>query len=175
MATLGSAASVAEAFQQALAILSGAGSDVEKTYQQGKRRTLADIAMQSINAGMGNTLNMPSAGVAYDEANRAQTNLATANAKVGVLTGLGQTAAGMYGTNVGANTAKEQAKLGYSASVYGTQQQAQTAARQTAANVAMNASNQALQKYIAGLEMKYRYSAPAASSDESSGFQTLAW
>jgi hypothetical protein len=166
---------VSDAFQQALAALSGANSDVEKTYQQGKRRTLADIMMQSVNTGMANTLNMPAAGVAYDEANRPATNLAVANARAGILTGLGQTAAGMYGTNVQANTAEQQAKLGYAANVYGTQTQARTAASQTAANLSTNASSQALQKYIADLETKYRYGSSGASSGGSSGFDTLSW
>ena len=87
-------------FQQALNSLTG---EAEKTYQQGKRRTLTDIAMQSINSGMANTLNMPAAGVAYDEANRAATNLALGREKAGLFTGLGQIAAGMYGQNLEAS------------------------------------------------------------------------
>ncbi|MBE3045973.1 hypothetical protein IMZ48_26225 [Candidatus Bathyarchaeota archaeon] len=144
-------ASVSEPFQQALAALSGTGSDVEKMYQSGKRRTLSDIAMQSINAGMGNTLNMPAAGVAYDEANRAPTNLAAANAKVGVLTGLGQTAAGIYGTNVGAETSR-----------YGISTQAGTAASGQQLDYNATMSGQALSKYLAELELKYKYADTSA-------------
>ena len=99
-------------------------------YQQGKRRTLADIAMQSVNAGMANTLNMPAAGIAYDEANRAQTNLALGTQKAGILTGLGQTAAGMYGQNLGAQTQRYGIDVGASS----------------------DAASRALQQYIANLQ-----------------------
>jgi hypothetical protein len=88
-------------FREALAGLTG---ETEKMYQSGKRRTLSDIAMQSVNAGMANTLNMPAAGIAYDEANRAQTNLGLASKRADILTGLGGVAAGMYGQNLGAQT-----------------------------------------------------------------------
>lgn len=113
-------------YDKALASLS---EDTEKMYQQGKRRTLSDIAMQSMNAGMANTLNMPAAGVAYDEANRAQTNLALGEAQAGILTGLGQTAAGMYGTNLSAQTQKYGIDVG----------------------AASDAASRALQQYIAQL------------------------
>ncbi|MEN6534530.1 MAG: hypothetical protein ABFD89_12760 [Bryobacteraceae bacterium] len=117
---------ISGSYQKALDSLTG---DTEKLYQQGKRRTLSDIAMQSVNSGMANTLNMPAAGIAYDEANRASTNLALGQAKAGVLQNLGQTAAGVYGTNVGAQTQKYGIDVG----------------------AASDASAQALQKYIAQL------------------------
>ena len=113
-------------FDKALAGLTG---DAEKMYQQGKRRTLADIAMQSVNSGMANTLNMPAAGVAYDEANRAQTNLALGAQKASILTGLGQTAAGVYGQNLGAQTQRYGVDVG----------------------AASDAAQRALQQYIAQL------------------------
>jgi hypothetical protein len=125
-------------FREALAGLSG---DTETMYQQGKRKTLADIAMQSVNSGMANTLNMPAAGVAYDEANRAQTNLALGTQRANILTGLGQTAAGMYGTNVGADTSLQTAQIGANTSL----SNAATAAR-------TDYAQQALQRYIAQLQ-----------------------
>ena len=114
-------------FDKALKSLTG---DTEQMYQQGKRRTLADIAMQGVNAGMANTLNMPAAGIAYDEANRAQTNLALGTQKAGILTGLGQTAAGMYGQNLGAQTQRYGIDVGASS----------------------DAASRALQQYIANLQ-----------------------
>jgi hypothetical protein len=125
-------------FDKALASLSG---DTEKMYQQGKRRTLSDIAMQSVNAGMANTLNMPAAGIAYDEANRAQTNLALGTQKAGILTGLGQTAAGMYGQNLGAQTQRYGIDVGASS----------------------DAAQRALQQYIAQLQSSTSISQTAMS------------
>ncbi len=103
-------------FREALASLTGEG---EKVYQGGKRRTLSDIAMQSVNAGMANTLNMPAAGIAYDEANRPVFNTMLGQQKAGILTGLGQTAAGMYGQNLGAQTSRYGVDVGAQTSRYG--------------------------------------------------------
>jgi hypothetical protein len=72
---------------------------------------LADIAMQSINAGMGNTLNMPSASVAYDAANRASTNVALAQLKTSLLSSFGQTQAGMYEQQQGLKASKYNADM----------------------------------------------------------------
>jgi hypothetical protein len=125
-------------FREALAGLTG---ETEKMYQQGKRRTLSDIAMQSVNSGMANTLNMPAAGIAYDEANRAQTNLGLASKRADILTGLGQTAAGMYGVNVGAETSR-----------YGTDVGARTSLSNTGTTAGVDYAQQALQRYIAQLQ-----------------------
>jgi hypothetical protein len=127
-------------YDKALASLSG---DTEKMYQQGKRRTLSDIAMQSINSGMANTLNMPAAGVAYDEANRPATNLALGEAKANILTGLGQTAAGMYGQNLASQTSMANARLGSDTSLTSAQLGFQT-----------NAAQMALDKYLGELRNK---------------------
>lgn len=131
-------------FDKALASLSG---DTEKMYQQGKRRTLSDIAMQSVNSGMANTLNMPAAGIAYDEANRAQTNLALGTQKAGILTGLGQTAAGMYGQNLGAQTQRYGIDVGASS----------------------DAAQRALQQYIAQLQSSTSMAEMAMKSRQPSG------
>ena len=144
---------ITNAFQQAINALSGAGSDVERTYQAGKRNTLSDIAMQSINAGMANTLNMPAAGVAYDQANRPGTNVAVAGQKAGVLTSLGQTLAGVYGTNVGADT-----------SLSNAQTAANTSAQNAALQYALNQQSNALQQYLTELELKYKYGNSGAGS-----------
>jgi hypothetical protein len=127
-------------FKQALDSLT---NDTEKTYQAGKRRTLADIAMQSVNSGMANTLNMPAAGVAYDEANRAPTNLALGNAKANILTGLGQTAVGVYGTNLGSQTSLQTAQIG-----------ANTSTSNAALGAGVDYAQQALQRYINELSNK---------------------
>jgi len=132
---------ISSLFREALAGLTG---ETEKMYQSGKRRTLSDIAMQSVNAGMANTLNMPAAGIAYDEANRAQTNLGLATQRANILTGLGQTAAGIYGTNVGAQTSRYATDVGASTSRYGIDVGAQT-----------DAANRDLQIYLANLNKKY--------------------
>lgn len=128
---------ISKLFREALAGLTG---DTEKMYQQGKRRTLSDIAMQSVNAGMANTLNLPAASVAYDEANRPTTNLMLGQAKAGILQNLGQVAAGMYGQNLGAQTALQTAGIGAATS----RTNALTAAK-------VNYAQLALQKYLAEL------------------------
>lgn len=83
-----------DTFKRAIEGLTGAKGDIETMYQSGKRRTLADIAMGQINAGMGNTVNMPAAGIAYDQTNRAPTNVALAQLKSNLMQSLGQTQAG---------------------------------------------------------------------------------
>jgi hypothetical protein len=95
-------------FREALASLSGEG---EKVYQSGKRRTLADIAMQSVQSGMANTLNLPAAGTAYDEANRPTFNMQLGAQKAGILQNLGQVGTQMYGQNLGAQTTTAQQGL----------------------------------------------------------------
>ncbi len=149
-------------FREALAGLSG---DTERMYQQGKRKTLSDIAMQSVNAGMANTLNMPSAGIAYDEANRPATNLALGTQKANILTGLGQTAAGMYGTNVGSATSLGTAQIG-----------ANTSLSNAATAAGVDYAQQALQRYIAQLqnatanrELSLRVGSQGGSAPSSSG------
>jgi hypothetical protein len=67
--------------------------------------------MQSVQSGMANTLNMPAAGIAYDTANRPAFNTMLGQQKANILTGLGQTAAGMYGQNLGAQTTAAQQSL----------------------------------------------------------------
>ena len=128
---------VSSLFREALASLTGEG---EKTYQAGKRRTLSDIAMQSVNAGMANTLNMPAAGIAYDEANRPAFNTMLGQQKAGILTGLGQTAAGMYGQNLGAQTSLQTANIGAGASM-----------SNAALGYQSNLAQQGLEKYLAEL------------------------
>ena len=114
---------VSSLFREALASLTNEG---EKSYQQGKRRSLADIAMQSVNSGMANTLNMPAAGIAYDEANRPAFNTRLGEQKAGILAGLGQTAAGMYGQNLGAQTSRYATDVGAQTARYATDVGAQT-------------------------------------------------
>jgi len=114
---------VSSLFREALASLTNEG---EKFYQTGKRRTLADIAMQSVNSGMANTLNMPAANIAYDEANRPAFNARLGEQKAGILAGLGQTAAGMYGQNLGAQTSRYATDVGAQTSRYGIDVGAQT-------------------------------------------------
>lgn len=147
-------------FREALGSLT---DDTEKMYQAGKRRTLSDIAMQSVQSGMANTLNMPAAGIAYDEANRSATNLALGQAKAGILTNLGQTAANIYGQNLGAQTQRYGIDVGAQTQKYstdvGSQTQRYTAdvgaqTQQTgyALSAASDAAQRALQKYIADLQ-----------------------
>jgi len=128
---------VSSLFREALASLTG---EAEKSYQGGKRRTLSDIAMQSVNSGMANTLNMPAAGIAYDEANRPAFNTMLGQQKAGILTGLGQTAAGMYGQNLGAQTSLQTANIGAGASM-----------SNAALGYQSNVAQQGLEKYIAEL------------------------
>ena len=90
---------IAGYFQQALSSLTG---DTEQMYQQGKRRTLSDIASQSIQAGLANTINLPAAGIAYDSAVRPATNLALGTAKAGILQNFGSAATQLYGVNTNA-------------------------------------------------------------------------
>jgi len=136
----GTPASVTQPFERALDTLSGAGSDVEKMYQSGKRKTMSNIAMQSVNAGMANTLNMPASELAYENEVRPGMNIGLAQAKAGVLQNLGQTAANVYGTQVGSSTAIQTAQMRADASMSGQGLQ-----------FASNMANQALQKYIAQL------------------------
>jgi hypothetical protein len=138
--TSGTPSDVSGAFQSALDSLSGANSDVEKMYQQGKRRAVSDYAINAVNAGMGNTLNTGAVGLAYDEQNRAATNLGVAQAKAGIYQNLGQTAANIYGTNVGAQTSLATAGMSAGVANKANQLEFQTA----------NA-NRALSKYIADL------------------------
>jgi len=147
----GTPESVTKPFQQALDTLSGAGSDVEKMYQTGKRRTMSNIAMQSVNAGMANTLNMPAAELAYENEVRPGTNVGIAQAKAGVLQNLGQTAAGIYGTQVGASTARHGIDVGSQTSLQTAQMGANTAVHGQALQFASNQANQSLQRYIAEL------------------------
>jgi hypothetical protein len=155
-------------FKEAIAGLTSVAGDVEKTYQQGKRRTLSDIAMQSVNAGMANTLNMPAAGVAYDEANRPGTNVAVAGQKAGLLSNLGQTLAGVYGTNIGsqtslansllgADTSLATANIGANASLTAAQLGANTSLSIAEMDLAANQANNSLKRYLAELELKYKY------------------
>ncbi|MBW2604711.1 MAG: hypothetical protein JRE28_10425 [Deltaproteobacteria bacterium] len=150
--TSGTPASVAEPFKQALDTLSGAGSDVEKMYQAGKRRAMSNIAMQSVSAGMANTLNMPAAELAYEGEVRPGTNVAVAGQKANVLQNLGQTAAGIYGTQVGAETSRYGIDVGSRTSLQTAQMGAGAAATSAGLNFASNRANQALQKYIADLK-----------------------
>lgn len=131
---------VAQPFERALATLSGADSDAEKLYQQGRRQALSQGAISSINAGAANTVNMPAMGIAYDQANRPGFNVGAAAQKAGVLQNLGGTAANIYGTNVGAETSR-----------YGVDVGAQTAAAGQGLQFASNQANRALQQYIAQL------------------------
>jgi hypothetical protein len=132
--------SVAQPFERALAALSGADSDAERLYQQGRRQALSQGAISSINAGAANTVNMPAMGIAYDQANRPGFNVGVAAQKAGVLQNLGNTAANIYGTNVGAETSR-----------YATDVGAQSAAAGQGMQFASNQANQALQQYIAQL------------------------
>ena len=147
---------VSSLFREALASLTNEG---EKSYQTGKRRTLADIAMQSVNSGMANTLNMPAAGIAYDEANRPAFNTRLGEQKAGILTGLGQTAAGMYGQNLGAQTSRYATDVGAQTSRYGTDVGAQTAryatdvGAQTSRSNAATAAGASLSNAAMGMQM----------------------
>jgi len=147
---------IAGYFERALKGLTG---EVEKMYQSGKRRTLSDIAMQSVNTGMANTLNLPSASIAYDEANRAQTNLGLAQARAGLTADLGRTAADVYGVNTGAQTQR-----------YGIDVGAQTSQGNAMLDFQSGAADRALKQYLEELEMKYKasgkggYAAPVSQS-----------
>lgn len=141
-----SVGSITSPFQQAINSLTAASGDVERTYQEGKRRTLSDIAMQSINTGMANTLNMPAAGVAYDQANRAGTNVAVAGQKAGVLTSLGQALAGVRDTDVGSAT-----------SLTASQIAANTSTQNANLQYALGQQTNALEQYLKELELKYKY------------------
>jgi hypothetical protein len=114
---------------------------------------MSDIAMQSVNTGMANTLNMPAAGIAYDEANRPATNMAVANAKAGIYGDMGRTAAGIYGENLGAETQR-----------YGIDVGASTSRSNASLDFASSAANRQLQKYLGELEMKYKMASLAPSS-----------
>ena len=151
MSTSGTPSDVSGAFQSALDALSGAGSDVEKMYQQGKRRAMSDYAINAINAGMGNTLNLGAAGLAYDEQNRAATNLGVAQAKAGIYQNLGQTAASIYGTNVGAQTSRYATDVGAQTSLATAGMSAGMANQANQLEFQTMNANQALQKYIADL------------------------
>ena len=132
-ATGGLPASVFDPFKQAIESLTGSQGDAERLFQQGKRRTLSDIAMNSIQSGLANTLNMGAASATYDVENRPGFNVGIAGQKAGLLSTLGQTAAGLYGTDVGASTSR-----------YGVD-----------AQTAMNNANNALKLYLSELERKY--------------------
>lgn len=147
----GTPSDVSGAFKSALDSLSGAGSDVEKMYQQGKRRAVSDYAISAINAGMGNTLNTGAAGFAYDEQNRAATNLGVAQAKAGIYQNLGQTAASIYGTNVGAQTSRYATDVGASTSLATAGMGAAASNRANQLEFQTANANRALQKYIADL------------------------
>jgi hypothetical protein len=134
------------AFQQAVASLGGAGSDVERMHQQGRRRTLSDIAMQSVQSGMANTLNLPAAGIAYDQAVRPGTNVAVAGQQAGLLADQGRMMAGFYGTDVSADLAMSGHALGVAQL---NQQQQQFQAQQAADQQAL-----AMKRYLAELQAK---------------------
>lgn len=139
---------ISEIYREALSSLT---NDTEKMYQAGKRRTLSDIAMQSVQSGMANTLNMPAAGIAYDEANRPATNLALGQAKADILSNLGQTAANVYGQNLGAQTQRYGIDVGAQTQRYSTDVGAGTQQMGYSLNYASDAAQRALQKYIAEL------------------------
>jgi hypothetical protein len=132
--------SVTQPFERALATLSGADSDAERLYQQGRRQALSQGAISAINAGAANTVNMPAMGIAYDQANRPGFNVGVAAQKANVLQNLGNTAAGIYSTNVGAETSR-----------YGIDTGTASDVRSQNLTFATNQANQALQQYIAQL------------------------
>lgn len=155
--------SVLSAYQEALKTLTSSTGDVEKMYQQGKRRTLADIATSSINAGAANTLNLPAASVAYDEANRAQTNVAVAGQKVGVLTDLANALSEIYQTNLGASTSMQQAQLSANTSTANAQLAAQT-------SLVQSQQQNALSKYIAELNTKTQLELASRENDSAGNY-----
>jgi len=140
-----------DSFQKALDTLSSSSADLEKTYQTGKRRTMSNIAMQSVNSGMANTLNMPAAELAYEGSVRPGMNTQLAQAQAGVLQNLGQTAAGMYGVDVGASTSRYSTDVGSQTQLQTAQIGADTSLAGYGMQFASNQANQALQKYIAEL------------------------
>jgi len=147
----GTPQSVAQPFERALAALSGVDSDVEKMYQTGKRRTMSNIAMQHVQSGMANVLNMPAAELAYEQAVRPGTNVGVAQAKAGVLQNLGQVASNVYGTQVGAETARYGTDVSAAASRYAADRGAAVAEAGQAMQFHSNLANQSLQRYIADL------------------------
>ncbi|MCP4541695.1 MAG: hypothetical protein GY832_31570 [Chloroflexi bacterium] len=147
----GTPASVAQPFERALSALSDTSGDIEKNYQTGKRRTMSNIAMQSVNAGMANTLNMPAAEMAYEGAVRPGMNIGLAQAKAGVLQNLGQTAANVYGTQVGADTSRYGIDTSAATSLQTAQMGADMTAQGQALQFASNRANDSLNRYIAQL------------------------
>lgn len=98
---------ISQLFQKALGSLTGSGSAVEKMYDAGKRKTLSQIAMNMVNSGMANVLNVPAFNLAYEQ-----------DVRPGVDVSIAQALAQLYGqwAGVGAN-------------VYGTNQQTQLTKR----------------------------------------------
>ena len=148
----GTPASVSQPFERALATLSGTSGDIEKNYQTGKRRTMSNIAMQHVNAGMANVLNMPAAELAYEGQVRPGMNIGLAQAQAGVLQNLGQTAANVYGTQVGAETSRYSTGVGSQTALQTAQMGADTAAIGQQMTLQSNQANQSLQRYIAELD-----------------------
>jgi hypothetical protein len=95
---------------------------------------------------------MPAMGIAYDQANRPGFNVGIAAQKAGVLQNLGQTAAGIYGVDVGAATSRYATDVGASTAASGQAMQASLGQQELQSNFATNQANRALQKYIADLD-----------------------
>lgn len=149
-----SKAGVSESFQKALAEFGDTGT-AEKLYQQGKRRTLSDIAMQSVQAGMANTLNMPAAGIAYDEANRPAFALGQAQQRAGILQNQAGTLAGLYSTDVGAATSRYGIDVGAQTAQSGQAMDLALGQQQLAQRAQLAAQENALSRYLGELRAKY--------------------
>jgi hypothetical protein len=93
-------------------------------------------------------------GIAYDQANRPGFNVGIAAQKAGVLQNLGQTAAGIYGVDVGAQTSRYATDVGAATAASGQAMQASLGQQELQSNFATNQANRALQKYIADLNAK---------------------
>jgi len=136
----GTPSDVSGAFERALAELSGSTDAAQKLYAQGRNQATSQAAIAAMNSGTSNFFNAGGFGLAYDQANRPGFEVGLAAQRANVLQNLGQTAAGIYGTNVGAQTSR-----------YGTDVGAGIAAQGNVLQFRSNMANQALQKYIADL------------------------
>lgn len=89
--------SVTDAFNKALESLTEGLGPKSQLFQQSKRKTLSDIAMNSVQTGMANTLNMPAASIAYDKQVLPGLQAQQADATSGLYSQLAQMISGYLG------------------------------------------------------------------------------
>jgi hypothetical protein len=156
-------ANIQAAYQKAVAALTSSQGAAEQAYQTGKRKTLSDIAMANINAGMANTTNMTAAGSAYDQANRSAFNANIGTQAANLYSNWANTLANLYGTNL--NYQVQQEQTGIQGLQAATQATAQSAANSSTNKQLTQAQSQisALQSYINSLSSGPNYQVAAGA------------